>query len=281
MTLGPDAAWAARRTVGHDTMSVLRNLETKIAGLVEGAFGRAFRSEIKPVEMGRRLAHEMDDHRTVSLERIYVPNEYTIWLSSEDRAHYAGLEQALAEELSASLLEHARAEGLTMIARPVIDFRTDERLALGDCGIQARAVAPSAEHEQEQEAAPPPAAVERGGGEGGTMIFSSAERYAQPLQAARATRPARTLVVVDGRRVLIGAQGGVLGRALECDVQIASTDVSRRHAEIRPDGGGWSIRDLGSTNGVRVNGRTVRGAEPLHAGDLIELGTVSAVFKVE
>jgi Protein of unknown function (DUF3662)/FHA domain len=259
----------------HDTMSVLRSLETKIAGLVEGAFGRAFRSEIKPVELARRLAHEMDDHRTVSLERVYVPNEYVIWLSAEDRAHYSGLEQALAEELSASLLEHARAEGLTLVARPVIDFRTDERLALGDCGIQARAVAPAAE----QGLAPPPTAAAAGGG--GTMIFSTAERYAAPLEAARAARPTRTLVVVEGRRVLIGPYGAVLGRALECDVQIASTDVSRRHAEIRPDQGGWTIRDLGSTNGVRLNGRPVRAPEPLHAGDLIELGTVSAVFKVE
>jgi hypothetical protein len=260
-------------------MSVLRSLETKIAGLVEGAFGRAFRSEIKPVELARRLAHECDDNRTVSRDRVYVPNEYVIWLSAEDRAYYAGREQALAEELSASLLEHARAQGLTLVARPVIDFRTDERLALGDCGIQVRPlgrpesepVAPAPRSEQ-----PPPA--EPGGG---TMIFSSAERYAAPLEASRATRPSRTLVVVEGRRVLIGPQGAVLGRAHECDVQIASTDVSRRHAEIAPVEGGWTIRDLGSTNGVSLNGRAVRGPALLHPGDLIELGTVSAVFKVE
>jgi hypothetical protein len=260
-------------------MSVLRSLETKIAGLVEGTFGRAFRSEIKPVEMARRLAHECDDHRTVSLERTYVPNEYVIWLSAEDRAHYAGLEQALAEELSVSLLEHARAEGLTLVARPEIHFRTDERLALGDCGIQARAVGASVA--PQDPAAPPPPPGGQDGDAGGTMIFSSAARYAEPLQAARSGRAPRTLVVVEGRRVLIGPGGAVLGRAHECDVQIASTDVSRRHAEIAPAEGGWSIRDLGSTNGVRLNGRPVRGPEPLHAGDLIELGTVSAVFKVE
>jgi hypothetical protein len=260
-------------------MSVLRSLETKIAGLVEGAFGRAFRSEIKPVELARRLAHECDDNRTVSRDRVYVPNEYVIWLSAEDRAFYAGREQPLAEELSASLLEHARSEGLTLVARPVIDFRTDERLALGDCGIQVK---PLGRGERDPVAPPPrapaPPADPAGGG---TMIFSSAERYAAPLEAARAARPSRTLVVVEGRRVLIGPQGAVLGRAHECDVQIASTDVSRRHAEIRPTEGGWTIRDLGSTNGVSLNGRAVRGPELLHPGDLIELGTVSAVFKVE
>jgi len=265
-------------------MSVLRSLETKIAGLVEGTFGRAFRSEIKPVEMARRLAHECDDHRTVSLERIYVPNEYVIWLSPEDRAHYSGLETALAEEHSVSLLEHARSEGLTLVARPEIQFRTDERLGLGDCGIQARPPAEQAQAPPPQYPGPAGWEPPEAGGEaqsGGTMIFSSAARYAAPLEAARATRAPRTLVVVEGRRVLIGPGGAVLGRAHECDVQIASTDVSRRHAEISPVEGGWSIRDLGSTNGVRLNGRPVRGPEPLHPGDLIELGTVSAVFKVE
>jgi len=258
-------------------MSVLRSLETKIAGLVEGAFGRAFRSEIKPIELARRLAREADDNRTVSGDRAYVPNEYVIWLSAEDRAHYAGREVGLGEELSASILEHARAEGLTLVARPVIDFRTDERLALGDCGIQ---VAPL-EHASEERAAEAPPAYAEEPVSGATMVFSSAERLAGPLAASRAVRPSRTFVVVDGRRVLIGGQGAVLGRAQECDVVVASTDVSRRHAEIRPDGAGWTIRDLGSTNGVQVNGRPVNGAHPLVPGDHIELGTVSAVFKVE
>lgn len=258
-------------------MSVLRSLETKIAGLVEGAFGRAFRSEIKPIELARRLARECDDNRTVSRERIYVPNEYVIWLSAEDRAHYAGGEQELGEELSAAILEHARAEGLTLLARPVIDFRTDEHLALGDCGIRTQPVDAS----PDEQPAPQPAALADEPVSGATMVFSTAERYAGPLEAARGVRPSRTFVVVDGRRVLVGPQGAVIGRAHECDVVVASTDVSRRHAEIRPDGAGWTIRDLGSTNGVRVNGRAVTGAAPLGPGDQIELGTVSAVFKVE
>ena len=73
-------------------MSVLRNLETKIAGLVEGTFGRVFRSEVRPVELARELAREMDQHKTVSVSRTYVPNEYVVWLSPEDRARYEGAE---------------------------------------------------------------------------------------------------------------------------------------------------------------------------------------------
>src|SRR6204780_3174971 len=95
-------------------MSVLRTLETKIADLVEGAFGRAFRSEITPVELARRLVREMDRHRQSSLSSTLVPNEYVIWLSPSDRQHFASIEAPLIEELAAHLLEHARSERLAL-----------------------------------------------------------------------------------------------------------------------------------------------------------------------
>ena len=69
-------------------MSVLRSLETKIAGLVEGTFSRAFRSEVRPVEIARKLAREMDEHRSMSLSRTYVPNEYRVYLSPDDRERF-------------------------------------------------------------------------------------------------------------------------------------------------------------------------------------------------
>ena len=62
-------------------MSVLRNLESKLAGLVEGTFSRAFKSEVRPVEIARKLAKEMDEHKVQSLSRVYAPNEYAVWLS--------------------------------------------------------------------------------------------------------------------------------------------------------------------------------------------------------
>src|ERR1043166_6768281 len=124
-------------------MSVLRSLEEKIAGLVEGTFGRVFRSEVRPVELARKLAKEMDEHRTVSVSRTYVPNEYVVWLSPQDRERYEGVEQSVIDELGAYLLEHARRERLALVRRPQIEFRSDERLALGEFGIQARLVHPA------------------------------------------------------------------------------------------------------------------------------------------
>src|SRR5947209_9597244 len=164
-------------------MSVLRNLESKIAGLVEGTFSRAFRSEVRPVEIARKLAREMEEHKSFSLSRTYVPNEYRVFLSPRDRERFAGYEAALSDELAGYLLEHARRERMTLLSRPVIEFETDERLGLGELGIQSGVVHPI----EDEEPAPPAESAESGR----TMIYSSARRLAEPLQD-RARRHAHT-----------------------------------------------------------------------------------------
>src|SRR4051794_5872919 len=125
-------------------MSVLRSLESKLAGLVEGTFARAFKSEVRPVEIARKLAREMDEHRVQSLSRTYAPNEYAVWLSPDDRAQFEGVEQDLAQDLGGYLLEHARRERIALVTRPKIEFRTDDRLRLGEVGVQARPLRPRA-----------------------------------------------------------------------------------------------------------------------------------------
>ena len=135
-------------------MSVLRSLESKIAGLVEGTFSRAFRSEVRPVEIARKLAREMEEHKSFSVSRTYVPNEYRVYLSPRDRERFADYEDALAAELAGYLLEHARRERLALLSRPVIEFETDERLGLGEFGIQTRVGQPGAARTHEPRAAP-------------------------------------------------------------------------------------------------------------------------------
>jgi len=170
-------------------MSVLRNLETKLADLVEGTFGRVFRSEVRPVELARKLAREMDEHKTVSVSRTYVPNEYVVWLSTEDRERLEGVEGSLIDELSGYLLEHARRERLALLSRPQIEFRTDERLALGEFGIQTRVVRPADEGGVE---APHDGAHAVQADHGHTMIYSTAGRIRGPGPAGgeRHLRPA-------------------------------------------------------------------------------------------
>lgn len=252
------------------TARLLRNFETKIAGLVEGTFGRVFRSEVRPVELARKLAREMDEHRTESLSRVYVPNEYVVWLSAEDRERYEGVEREVIDELAAYLLEHARREKLAFASRPSIQFHTDERLSLGEFGIQTRLVRPAPESEEIDQ-----------GEHGKTMIYSTSDRMRESLQTSRADRAGRAHVLVEGKRMLVPPSGAVLGRSRDCDIVLADSNVSRHHAEIRPAQGAWTISDLGSTNGVTVNGRRVQTSQPLARGDRLGLGTAEVLFEVD
>jgi hypothetical protein len=252
-------------------MSVLRNLESKLAGLVEGTFSRAFKSEVRPVEIARKLAREMDEHRVQSLSRTYVPNEYAVWLSPEDREQFSGYEDELRSELSGYLLEHARRERVALLTPPEISFKTDERLRLGEFGIQARLVRPQDD----------PAAEPRPAEEGHTMVYSTSSRISEPLREPDPRRAAARLRV-GARTELLGSGGATLGRSRDADIVLDDANVSRRHAEVRPSGGSWIVRDLGSTNGVKVNGRRLDPARPqsLKPGDVIELGTSRATFEL-
>jgi FhaA, N-terminal domain/FHA domain len=256
-------------------MSVLKSLENKIAGLVEGTFSRAFRSEVRPVEIARKLAREMEEHKSFSVSRTYAPNEYRVFLSPRDRERFAGYEAALTAELAGYLLEHARRERLTLLSRPVIEFETDDRLGLGEFGIQTRVAQPE---DEPVEAAPEARS-------GRTIVYGNAESGSEPLGDEVPARPrarAETaLLLIDGRRVVVGPDGATLGRGRQSDVVLNDPNVSRQHAEIRPRGGSWVLTDLGSTNGSHLNGRRIDQAEVLRPGDEIELGSSVMTFTLE
>jgi hypothetical protein len=269
-------------------MSVLRTLESKIAGFVEGTFSRVFRSEVRPVELARKLAREMEEHQSSSLSRIYVPHEYRVFLCRRDRERFSSYEPALADELAGYLLEHARREGLTLMARPVIEFETDPQLGLGEFGIQTGIVQPPQEQapggyeappgQPAPEAQPPPVGAQASGR---TMVYSTASRLAEPLEERARSRARKALLLLDGRRMVVGSEGVAIGRSRSCDLVLDDPNVSRRHAEIRPRGGSWVLVDLGSTNGSRINGRSIEGSEVVKPGDEIELGSTRLTFELE
>jgi len=255
-------------------MNILKSVENAISGLLEGAFGRVFRSEVRPVELARKLAREMDAHREVSVSRTYAPNEYSVWLSPQDRARYEGVEEDVIDELSAYLLEHAR---------------QDEQLALGEFGISAQLMRPAERSRASGRAAG--AASRRGAlseagaakapatGGGETMIWSGSERVRGPLLEAREARANAVLVRSDGRREPLSARGATIGRSRECEIVVDDPGVSRRHAAIRRAGEGWLVEDLGSTNGSSVNGAPLRAPHALANGDEIELGSTALRFE--
>jgi hypothetical protein len=132
---------------------LLRSIEHRIESLFEGVFGRAFRSHVQPVELARKLAKEMDEARTVSLSRVYVPNEYHLYLSPKDRDQFRGYEQGLLLELGDYLSDHARREGYSLVSRPRVELHEDSDLSVGEFGIATRLVQP----QHVSPAEPPPA----------------------------------------------------------------------------------------------------------------------------
>jgi len=256
-------------------MSFLRTVEQRIEGLIEGVFGRAFRTNVQPVELARKLAKEMDDHRTVSVSRVYVPNEYTVYLAPEDREQFASYEGSLVDELREHLAEHARRERYAMLSPPRVLLETDEDLALGEFGIATRMVQPEPGSE---EAGPRLPATS-----GQTMVYKPAAggvptEAASPVELG--VEPLRATLTVNGRTHEVEGRRVLIGRSKECDVQLADPNASRRHAELRREGDAFWLVDLGSTNGLDVNGKRTQRAK-LSDGDRVTIGTTELVFNRE
>jgi Protein of unknown function (DUF3662)/FHA domain len=257
-------------------MSVLRTIESKIEGLFEGVFGRAFRTHVQPIELARKLAKEMDDHRTVSVSRVYVPNEYTVYLSTQDRRQFSGYEDSLVGELEEYLAEHARRERYALLTAPRVQVTTDDDLAVGEFGIATRLVAAEDSAGPAAEPPPPELPLEQ---PQQTMIYRPPTVDAPETEETPPPPPEREIVTLTlaGRKHEVTTPRLVLGRSRACDLRIPDVNVSRRHAELRQEGATYWIVDLDSMNGTEVNGRRVE-RERLRDGDTIKLGSTEVVF---
>ena len=280
-------------------MSVFRDIERRIGGLVEGLFGRTFRSSVQPVELARKLAKEMDDHRTISIHRVYVPNSYTVYLNPADREQFAAYESQMCNELAEYLVEHARREGYSTATRPVVSLESEPDLTVGMFGIAVGAEEGEGDCEERPGPSatvaapvppappiPPPAApldvppvmppIPDAPLTGATMVYAP-----EPTPEPEPTPPPRreqAVLLWDGRDMTLDQGVTVIGRSSGCDIVVDDPNVSRRHAEIRRMGEGYSLVDLGSTNGTEVNGQRV-GETSLMNGDVIGVGTTRLTFE--
>ncbi len=256
-------------------MPMLRSIESKLESLFEGVFGRAFRTNVQPVELARKLIKEMDDHRNVSVSRVYVPNEYTIYLAPGDREQFASYEDQLKDELAEYLAEHARRENYVLLSSPKVALETDDDLDVGVFGIATRMVQTGKKAGDEPEGQAEPNA---------TMVYKPT---AAPPQATEAASPVdlgiqREIAVLtwDGKRHEINARRAVLGRSKDADLQVVDPNVSRRHAEVRQEGATYWLVDLDSTNGVEVRGKRVKRLK-LEDGTRFTIGSTEISFSRE
>jgi Protein of unknown function (DUF3662)/FHA domain len=256
-------------------MSVLRNIESKLESLFEGVFGRAFRTNVQPVELARKLIKEMDDHRNVSVSRVYVPNEYTIFLSPGDREQFSSYEAQLKDELAEYLAEHARRENYVLLSPPRVELDSDEDLDVGVFGIATRMVQTGKAQADEPVSQAVP---------GATMVYKPGAGVPQATEAAAPVDLGieREIAVLswDGQRHEIGKHRAVLGRSKDADLQVNDPNASRRHAELRREGATYWLIDLDSTNGVEVRGKRVKRLK-LEDGTRFTIGSTEISFSRE
>ncbi len=293
-------------------MGFLRRIENRLEGVFEGGIGRTFRSHVQPVELARKLTKEMDDNKVISVQQVYVPNAYTVFLAPDDREQFLAYEARLRTELAGYLTEHARREGYSLPGRARVMIETAAELEVGTFGIAAEmeeTQPPNAAPEAAPVAAPARLPEEFGGGAVPAAVepvpaavesVPAAALVADPFAIPDAVEiappavtptpvapiapppstppvipiavPAPWVLIWPGGATPIGNAALVIGRSKDCDVPLADGNVSRRHAELGRSDGGFVLRDLDSTNGTLVNGRRVRHAT-VGVGDEITIGT--------
>lgn len=224
-------------------MGLLDNFEKKLDRLVNGAFAKAFKAEVQPVEIAAGLQRELDDRATVvSRARTVVPNVFVIELSPHDHQRLADFESTVNEELAQLVREYAQQQRYSFVGAAEVSLAGNPELGTGVFRIRSE-VRPGQE-------APTPAAPAAPGG--------------QPhLEVDGLTYPLRAVTR--------------LGRGTDVDIRIDDPGVSRHHAEIVL-GTDVSIRDLGSTNGTYVDGRVVA-SQTLRDGARIQLGSTTLTFR--
>ena len=116
-----------------------RGFERRLENLVEGVFGRVFKSSVRPVEIGRRLIRELDATRNVNVNgELMVANSFTVYLSEVDSAQFADIHDTLCAELADAARDHARDEGYTFVGHVTCEIIIDPELRTGAFAIDAR-----------------------------------------------------------------------------------------------------------------------------------------------
>jgi hypothetical protein len=223
---------------------ILHDFERRLGGLVEGLFAKTFRSGLQPIELAKRLLREMDAGKTVGVRDVMAPNRFVFSISAADAERFKQAEQALARELEQVVRDHAAERDWDLLGTPRVEFGVDDGLKTGEFTCTASLV----EDEQRVKPAPPG---------GATLVVVEAE----------------------GKRTVRLPEGvATIGRLPDCDVVVRDPGASRRHAQITSKADSFTLTDLGSTNGTRLNGETIQ-VRDLEDGDRITIGTTVLEFR--
>jgi hypothetical protein len=238
-------------------VNILDRFEQSFERLVEGSVGRIFRSPIQPAEIGRKLERAMMEKHVVSVGSTLVPNDFNVVMHPQDMLLFADFVPALCRQMESWLADVANQRGYSMVDRVRVQIAGDERLSRRAINVTA-AIMDHHESRHDQD------------------HWQRTELF-RVVRATTGIIPVRLEVVSgpqSGEEVVIRKPATTIGRAVDNDIVLTSNDVSRYHARIERAGENLRIVDLGSTNGIKVNGRGVH-AEQLRIGDAVTLGTTT------
>lgn len=283
-------------------MGLFDRVEKKLERAVSGAFAKAFRSEVQPVEIASGIRRAMDERASVMAHgRTVVPNLFTIEMATTDYQRMRDVEDDLRVELVAAAQEHAESERYAPGGPFEVYFGEDNALETGVFRVRTAVSRRSAEAERPAGASSSESAVPYAGAHvpaqpGGAAAAGGAaeprprhvpaEEYDaapyQPRDKPRVGPAQRPWLSVDGERYPLISALTVLGRDTAADIVLDDPGISRRHSELRVTTDGphlvTSIRDLDSTNGTFVNGERIT-SRRLDNGDQITVGRTTVVFR--
>lgn len=237
-------------------MTLFDRWERRLEAWVEGVVQRTVRGRVHPVEIARHLTRAMDQYRTVSVSRVYAPNEFEVALHPQDLERIGSLTEALGDEMASFLREYAARKRYTLVGPVRVRFAGEPDVPVGQVRIRTQTV-PGPIPEEPTPEPEEPTRLYRVGGGGVLVVVEGAQVGMQfPLRAGRT----------------------VVGRREDCDVVIADPAVSRRHLQIEWTEGGVELQDLNSTNGTFVNDRRVT-AHRLSPGDRIRIGATVLEYR--
>jgi hypothetical protein len=246
-------------------MGILDRFETSLDRMVNGAFAKAFRADVQPVEIAAAVQKEMDERAAVvSRARTVVPNNYLVHLSESDYNRLATYSDVLSSELAELAREYAQEQRYTFLGPVDVDLTEDEALATGVFEVTSQATAAPTPPTSAPTPTPTPRSRPTPGGTRPT-----------PRTPAATTRPR---LLAAGQDIPLTSATTVLGRGSDVDIRLEDPGVSRRHAKISTSNGRSTITDLGSTNGTLVDGAKVS-SKQLDDGAVIRLGSTEITFR--
>ncbi|GAA3188709.1 MULTISPECIES: DUF3662 and FHA domain-containing protein [Streptomyces] len=271
-------------------MGVLKRFEQRLEGLVNGTFAKVFKSEVQPVEIAGALQRECDNNATIwNRERTVVPNDFIVELSAPDYERLSPYSGQLGDELSGMVRDYAKQQRYTFMGNIKVHLEKADDLDTGLYRVRSRTLASSTSQEQPgpSSAGRGAPAAPRGGYTGGGHVSPPPMPSSPPPGAPPRTAPpgagpqphaqTRRWIEINGTRHQISRNSLVLGRSTDADVRIDDPGVSRRHCEIRV-GTPPTVQDLGSTNGIVVDGQHTTRAS-LRDGSRIVVGSTTIVYR--